>query len=254
MAKKKRSKKLSKKQKKSKTKLWGKYHAFVFLIFLWGLSNIAHQVYRHPSILFLPISVFFNKTVFETYESYGDVIHENAGNKIDPFFMASLIQVESMGNPLATTYWSFNFLTEPWKMYAPASTATGLLQVTKPTWDTVLKYCQNAKASVRNQSCNHWFGSYRVFPSHAIELTSFWFKKHLSKWKNLSSRNARQTLAVLHLCGPAKAKRFIRNSFHWGSLGRCGSHSPSAYYSKVERQRKRLKSIINTNYRLAKVY
>lgn len=243
---------MSKKKKKNKAKSWSKYHVFVFLLCLWGLSNFVHQVYRHPSILFLPISGLFNKTVFETYDSYQRVIHESSGNQLDPYFMTSLIQVESMGNPLATTYWNFNFLSEPWNMYAPASSATGLLQVTKPTWDRVIKYCQNAKASLRNRYCNHWFGSYRVLPSHAIELTSFWFLKHLKQWRALSPENTRKSLSVLHLCGPAKAKRFIRKSFQWAALGRCGSHSPKSYYSKIEQQRRKLRSIINTKYRLAK--
>ncbi len=51
-----------------------------------------------------------------------------------PEFLCAMAQVESSGNPFASPKWKWQRTTDIKKIYAPASSAVGLLQYTNGTF------------------------------------------------------------------------------------------------------------------------
>jgi hypothetical protein len=243
MPKKKRAKKTKKKVQKKLQKLKIK----VLVAALLAFSFCAYHIYHHPSLVFLPLSSSFYKTPTETWDSYGELFESYSSDKLAPEFLAALAQTESMGNPLALTYWSLSASLNPFHWFRPASTATGILQVTSPTWKEMKNFClQDMKLIKHAQTgvCRGNLFRFRIFASHSVHLVSAWFHDFLED-KRLGDRDTRKVLSVLHLCGKTKAKKFLRNSLNFKAIGRCGSHKPSLYFSKLERNYKQIR-----NYRL----
>ena|SRR5438105_11066897 len=60
---------------------------------------------------------------------------------IPPELLAALAQVESAGNPVATTYWRWRLSSDPFAVYHPASSAVGMYQMTDAAFAEAQGYC-----------------------------------------------------------------------------------------------------------------
>ena len=72
---------------------------------VFSAANIVYHVARKPTQILSPISSVFNKTPLETWRHYAPLFRQYSTAAITPELLAALAQVESMGNPLASTYW-----------------------------------------------------------------------------------------------------------------------------------------------------
>lgn len=206
--------------------------------------NYGVQVYRKPTEL---LGLVFSPAPLspeQTWDRYGDDVREHATDVIRPELLAALIQVESAGDPYARTYWRWRWTLDPSRVYAPASSAVGLLQITDGTYDEARRYCIHDHRVVREDgpfldSC--WLDGFyfRTVPSHAIEMTSALL--HVQVADLLRGRRAgavpavhRDALAALiHLCGRGRAAAFAANGFRPRPGERCGDHDVRGYLDRV---------------------
>ena len=104
-------------------KLCGKGVLVVYLILaiaaLYPL-NWMYQVARKPGELLAPISASFSKSPDSTWREYGALFNKHSTDVVSAEFLAALAQVESDGNPIATTYWRWRWLWNPFEVYHPA--------------------------------------------------------------------------------------------------------------------------------------
>jgi hypothetical protein len=222
------------------------------------LLNGMYQVIRKPGELFAPVSAAFSKSPTATWESYGAMFEENSTAIVSPEFLAALAQVESDGNPIARTYWRWQWSWNPFEIYRPASSALGMFQFTDGTYTAAKKYCIRDH-EVRTEgpwydmrSC--WLNSFytRTVPSHAIELTAAYLHQSVidalaARPRTKSTVAQKQKLAaVIHLCGAKRGETFVRHGFRAAPGERCGSHSLSHYLDQIERMKR-----IFTRIRLA---
>ena len=76
-----------------------------------------------------------------TWAEYGELFEEHSTELVRPALLAALVQVESAGNPLARTYWRWRWSWNPLELYAPASSAVGILQITDGTLVEASRLC-----------------------------------------------------------------------------------------------------------------
>jgi hypothetical protein len=213
--------------------------------------NWAYQVFHKPAELLAPVSTSFIKTPEATWRSYGRLFEENSTDIITAELLAALAQVESDGNPIALTAWRWQWSWNPFEIYRPASSALGLFQFTDGTLAIARKFCirehevRTAGPWYDLHSC--WFNSLytRTIPSHAIELTAAYLHQSvheafaaLPRAKVINAQK-HKLAAVIHLCGAARGKAFVKRGFRVLPGERCGSHSLSGYLNRVERMTKR---------------
>ncbi len=213
------------------------------LLMLWVSANWTYQTIRKPSELFFPVSGRLNKTPSQTWSTYAPLFHRHATDVISPELLAALAQVESMGNPVARTYWRWSWTMRPFDIYRPASSSVGMYQITNGTFAEARRYCIHRNEVVEQgpwyawRSC--WFNSLytRVIPSHAIEMTSAYLHVRVER---ILARNPQRTAtvaqkqdlaAVIHLCGATAGARFAQAGFQ--AQGRCGAHDMQAYVTRV---------------------
>ena len=103
--------------------------------------NWIYQVIRKPGELFAPISASLSKSPETTWQSYGSLFEKHSTNIISPEFLAALAQVEGAGNPIARTYWRWQWSWNPFDVYRPASSALGMFQITDGTFAEARKFC-----------------------------------------------------------------------------------------------------------------
>ena len=141
------------------------------LLGLVALTNLFYHVIRKPTELFFPVSGALAKTPSETWYQYGSLFQEHSTAVIAPDLLAALAQVEGSGDPVARTYWRWQFTWNPLAVYQPASSAVGMFQITDGTFAEARRFCIQDHA-VAEDAC--WFRSLytRVVPSHAVELTA----------------------------------------------------------------------------------
>src|SRR5512142_1762445 len=153
--------------------------------------NYAVQVARKPTellgLVFSPAPL----TPAETWSRYAGEARERATDVVRPELLAALIQVESSGDPLARTYWRWTWTWDPFRMYAPASSAVGLLQMTDANYEVAHHYCIRDHRVARDDgpvTDRCWFTwlYFRTVPSHSIEMTSAWL--HLAVQESLPAR------------------------------------------------------------------
>src|SRR5438094_1852038 len=89
---------------------------------------------------------------------------------IPPELLAALAQVESAGNPVATTYWRWRLTSDPFAVYEPASSAVGMYQMTDAAFSDAQRYC--ILHHVVEIGCSGTALYSRVVPRHATELTA----------------------------------------------------------------------------------
>lgn len=213
--------------------------------------NLIYQVVRKPGELFAPISGSLSKSPVSTWESYGALFEEHSTNIISPEFLAALAQVESDGNPVARTYWRWQWSSNLFEIYRPASSALGMFQITDGTFAEARKYCVRDHAVVTDgpwhdtSSC--WFNSLytRTLPSHSIEMTAAYLHQRVvgvlaARPKVKVSLAQKQKLAaVIHLCGPKRGETFAARGFRVTPGELCGTHSLQRYLTQIDLLKKR---------------
>jgi len=232
--------------------------ATLLLIGAFFVINWFYQVFHKPAEVLAPLSTRFLKTPEATWRSYGRLFEENSTSIIAPELLAALAQVESDGNPIALPAWRWQWSWNPFAIYRPASSALGMFQFTDGTFAIARKLCIR-EHEVRTSgpwydlhSC--WFNSLytRTIPSHAIELTAAYLHQSvheaLTQLPRAEVINAQKhkLAAVIHLCGAARGKAFVKRGLRVLSGERCGSHSLSGYLSQVERMTKRFARLRST--------
>ena len=141
------------------------------------VANIMYQVFRKPTELLTLLQSGFHKAPEETWDSYGRVFKEKSTYIMSPDLLAALAQAESNGNPLIRTYWKFKFTTKLDHVYAPASSAVGIFQITEGTFAEAKHFCIRGGQVLHEgegRADNCWGNMIysRLVPSHAIEMTS----------------------------------------------------------------------------------
>jgi len=212
---------------------------------------LIYQVIRKPGELFAPVSGSLSKSPASTWQSYGALFEEYSTSIISPELLAALAQVESDGNPIARTYWRWQWSWNPFEIYRPASSALGMFQLTDGTFAEARKYCIRDHKVVTEDpwrdpsSC--WFNGFytRTLPSHAAEMTAAYL--HQSVVNTLAahratkaSRAQKQKLAaVIHLCGLKRGETFAAHGFRVAPGELCGTHSLPRYLTQIDLMKKR---------------
>jgi hypothetical protein len=201
--------------------------------------NWAYQAVRKPVELLAPMSSLFAKTPRATWAAYGDLFRQHATPTISAEFLAALAQVESNGNPLARTYWRWQWSLSPFEIYRPASSAVGMFQITDARFREGARYCIRDNAV--SDSC--WFTSLytRILPGDAAEMTSAHLdlsvrqtlRRHGVRHATAAQKEA--LAAVVHLCGQQRADAYVRRGFRALPGERCGDHRLGAYVERVQR-------------------
>ncbi|HWP56382.1 MAG TPA: hypothetical protein VNL14_00680 [Candidatus Acidoferrales bacterium] len=218
--------------------------------------NWAYQVMRKPAEIFAPLGDSLSKSYESTWRTYGKLFEEHSTDVLSPEFLAALAQVEGAGNPVASTYWRWQWSWNPFEIYRPASSAVGMFQITDGTFAEARKYCVRSHKVMTEgawydlNSC--WFNRLysRIIPSHAIEMTAAYLHQAVSD--TLAAQRTAATLAqkqklaaVIHLCGPKRGERFVKQRFRVSAGERCGSHGVRDYLSRVERAKQRFARLKN---------
>jgi hypothetical protein len=205
---------------------------------LLAATNLVYQVVRKPTEMFFPVAGALDKMPAATWAEYGPLFREYSTPAVPPELLAALAQVEGAGNPLARTYWRWRLTWNPLAIYAPASTAVGMYQMTDAA------FAQARQACIRDHAVSDdcWFtGLYsRVLPSHAIELAAVSLDRQVAAILAGRPRHARATLqqrqdlaALIHLCGAGPARAFARRGFRLLPGQRCGDHDAARYLASV---------------------
>jgi hypothetical protein len=215
------------------------------LVTVWAPLNWMVQVVRKPSEVFFPVSGSLSKAPAQTWRQYGTLFETHSTTVITPELLASLAQMEGSGNPVARTYWRWQFSWNPFNVYRPASSAVGMFQITDGTFAEAKRYCIHNHAVVEDgpwhdvTSC--WFnGTYtRVVPGHAVEMTAALLDRTVAHTLErhriaTASLQQRQDLAaVIHLCGSGTGDAYARRGFRFTRGQRCGDHDARRYLAKV---------------------
>lgn len=211
--------------------------AGLLLLALWLAVNWTYHVVRKPTELFFPVSGVLAKPPAETWRQYGSLFREHATATITPDFLAALAQIEAAGDPVARTYWRWRLAWNPLEWYRPASSAVGMYQITDGTFAEAQRYCVRDHVAV--DDC--WFDSFytRVWPSHAIEMTSALLDRTVAATL-ARHRIARATLqqkqdlaALVHLCGAGVGDTYARRGLRLAPNQQCGDHPAAGYLAKL---------------------
>ena len=201
---------------------------------VFAAVNWTYHMLRKPAEVLAPMSGRLNKTPAETWREYGSLFRRHSTEVVTPELLAALAQVEAAGNPMATTYWSWQPSWNPFHVYRPASSAVGLYQMTDGAFADARRYCiRDHRVS---ESC--WFNSFynRVVPSHAIELTAVFLDRAVAavlQGRKASLQQKQDLAAVIHLCGATVGAAYARRGFRLERSQRCGAHGVSAYLARV---------------------
>lgn len=218
--------------------------AAVALVLLAG-ANLAYQVARKPTEIFWPVAGVLHKKPAETWAAYGPLFRAHATATITPELLAALAQVESTGNPVARTYWRWRASLNPLEIYAPASSAVGMFQMTDAAFAEARRYCVHRHVVVE-QGCFANALYTRVLPSHAIELAVVYLDRHVAavlRGRPAAAEQKQTLAALIHLCGPGAARRQMRSGITTATEMRCGDHSAASYLAKVEAMRREFAKI-----------
>ena len=216
--------------------------AFLALAVALALT-VAYQVLHKPTELFAVVPTS-PKAPVSTWSAYGALFREYSTDLITPELLASLVQIESAGDPLARTYWRWRWSWNPLGLYGPASTAVGLLQITDGTLAEAQHLCVRDHRVVREgpwrdpPACVFNDLYVRWLPSHAVEMTAAWLDQavretlgnHLSR---ATPEQRRRLAAVIHLCGRRRGTAFARRGFRALPGERCGDHDLARYVARV---------------------
>jgi hypothetical protein len=221
--------------------------AGLLLMLLLAALNLAYQVARKPTELFGLVFAPAPLTPKETWARYGPAFRTHATDLVRPEFLAALAHAESQGDPLARTAWRWRWTWNPFSVYAPASSAVGLFQMTDAAFEEARQLCVHERRLARagpwydREACWFPFLYTRTVPGHAIEMTAA--RLHEQLVQNLGPERARRVgprmrerlAAVVHLCGPGRGATFVQRGFRLVPRERCGTHDVAAYVARVDR-------------------
>jgi hypothetical protein len=224
--------------------------ATALVLALLAAANLTYQVVRKPTEMFFPVAGALDKLPAETWAEYSPLFRAHSTAAITPELLAALAQVEGAGNPLARTYWRWRFSWNLFAIYAPASSAVGMYQMTDPTFAEARRSCIRDHAV--SDDC--WFtGLYtRLLPSHAIELAAVSLDRKVAvvlaqqPSAKPTPQQTQQLAALIHLCGPGPAKAFVRRGFHLAPNQRCGAHDAARYLAAVARMTRQFQQLAAT--------
>jgi hypothetical protein len=208
---------------------------------LLATTNVIYHVVRKPTEMLVAVAGTLNKTPEATWRDYAPLFHEYATASISAELLAALAQVEGAGNPMAHTYWRWRLSWHPLEIYAPASSAVGMYQMTDPAFADARRYCIRDHV-VRADGC--WLAGLctRIVPSHAIELASIYLDRAIDAvlaGSAASSRQREELAAIVHLCGAGHAQAFARRGFRPAPGERCGDHDVAAYLARINAMKRR---------------
>jgi len=223
----------------------------VLVIAVWSAVNWTYQVVRKPTELFFPVSGTLSKTPTETWRQYEPLFREHSTAVMSAELLAALAQVEGAGNPVARTYWRWQFTWHPFEIYRPASSAVGMYQITNPTFLEARRYCIHDHVVVMVgpwhdlRSC--WFNGFynRVVPSHAVEMTSALLDHSVTSTmarQRVSAATLQQKqdlAAIIHLCGAGPGDAYARRGFKLTPGQKCGDHDVRGYLAGVNSMKHR---------------
>ncbi|MCM2281311.1 MAG: transglycosylase SLT domain-containing protein [Bdellovibrionaceae bacterium] len=223
-------------------------------------TNWIYQVWRKPSELIGVFDDHFHKGPYETWDSYGSTFAAMSTNIMTPDLLAALAQAESNGNPIVRTYWKFRWTTDLTRLFAPASSAVGMFQITEGTFEEAKDFCVRDGVAVRAQESADCRGTVysRLLPAHAIEMTAarlHWHAENLLRRyrvRRAALRDKQNLATVIHLCGLGKGERFVRTGLQLTRLGRCGDHSAASYVRRVAKLQREFKRFALRDGLLAK--
>jgi len=210
-----------------------------------GAVNACVQVARKPTELLGLALPTAPKPPARTWDAYGGLFREHATGLVPAELLAALAQAESAGDPLARTYWRWRWSWNPLEVYAPASSAVGLLQMTDGTFEEARRLCVHLGEPAREgpwwdpRAC--WLNALYVrwLPGDAIEMTAAWL--HVGVLETLATAGSagasaperRRLAAVIHLCGRTRAEGYVRRGFRPAAGERCGDHDLAGYLARV---------------------
>jgi hypothetical protein len=210
-------------------------------------ANVAVQVARKPSELFGLVLAPAPRTPADTWARYGRGFRAHATDLVRPELLAALAQAESQGDPLARPPWRWRWTWNPLEVYAPASSAVGLYQITDAAFAEGRRLCVHGHRLARTgpwhdpRSCWFAFLYSRAVPGHAIEMTAARLHDQLlrvlgpARAHRAGDRQRERLAGVIHLCGPGRAAVFARRGFEARPGERCGAHDLGGYLRRVER-------------------
>jgi hypothetical protein len=212
-----------------------------------SVVNGCYQVARKPTELIALVAPSSSRTPESTWSEYGSLFREHATDIMRPELLAALVQVESAGDPLARTPWRWRWSWNPLELYAPASSAVGILQQTEETFAEARRFCIHGHAVARDgpwhdpRSCWLTFLQFRSVPGHAIETTAA--RLHWVVVDTLAGRRGveatlaqkQRLAAVVHLCGRQRGAAFAQRGFRVLPGERCGDHGLGRYLTRVQR-------------------
>jgi transglycosylase-like protein with SLT domain len=208
------------------------------LLAVLALANLVYQVIRKPTELFAVVGHSLDKEPAETWRQYGPLFRSYSTSTIAPELLAALAQIESSGNPVTRTYWRWRWSFNPFAIYAPASSAVGLIQMIDAAAAEASRHCIQDHV-VTEDGCGSSLLTIRVIPSHAIELASVYLDRNVSAvlarvdHVTPNAQQKQDLAAIIHLCGAGPATAFARRNFQMLSGERCGDHLVSAYVARV---------------------
>jgi hypothetical protein len=217
----------------------------LLLVVVGAAVNWIVQVVRKPAEVFVVFSGSLAKAPAETWRQYGPLFDEHSTAVITPELLAALAQVESSGNPVARTYWRWRFSWNPFELYAPASSAVGMFQITDGTFAQARRYCVQDHVVVEDArwhdrpSCTFNALYTRVVPAHAIEMTAALLDRtvaHILARNRITTTSLQQRhnlAAIIHLCGDGAGDGYARRGFRFTRGQRCGDHDPRHYLARV---------------------
>ncbi len=212
--------------------------------------GVAYQVARKPTELLGAVAPSSAKTPESTWRAYGALFGAHATEVVTPQLLAALAQVESAGDPLATPPWRFRWTWNPLQVYAPPSSAVGLLQITDGAYADGRRLCIHGGQVARSgpwydlRGC--WLNALyvRTVPSDAIEMTAALLDRAVAEIVSerllfRATLAERQRLAaVVHLCGKERGASFAARGFRARPGERCGAHDLAGYVARVEALRR----------------
>lgn len=228
----------------------GAFYCVLAIVGFFVVNWIYHAV-RKPVELLAPVSASLSKSPESTWQSYGTLFEEHSTAILSPEFLAALAQIESDGNPIARTYWRWQWSWNPFEIYRPASSALGMFQITDGTFAEARKYCIRDHEVITDgpwydlDSC--WFNSFytRTFPSHATEMAAAYLHQSVvdalavRPKANVTSAQKEKLATVIHLCGPKRGETFVKRRFRALAREKCGTQSLRRYLIKVDRMKQR---------------
>ena len=117
-----------------------------------------------------------------------------------------------------------------------------MYQMTDAAFADARRYCNQNHVVVEN-GCP-WNGlDSRLVPRRAIELTSVFLDRHVAailshpRSQRAGRQRKQELAAVIHLCGPVRAKTFAGRGFHLIDGERCGDHDVANYVTQIRAAR-----------------